>query len=53
MELDTGATVEGMVVRLSGAEVACEGTKTSISGQQVSTQALALLTMAAPLVKIN
>lgn len=53
VELDTGATVEGMVVRLAGAEVACEGTKTSISGQQVTTQALALLTMAAPLVKIN
>jgi len=53
VELDTGATVEGMTVRVSGAELTCEGTKTSISGQQVATQALALLTMAAPLVKIN
>jgi type VI secretion system secreted protein VgrG len=51
--LDTGATVEGMAVHLRGAELACEGTKTSISGQQVTAQALALLTIAAPLVKIN
>jgi type VI secretion system secreted protein VgrG len=53
VELDTGATIEGMTVRLRGAELACEGTKTSISGQQVTAQALALLTIAAPLVKIN
>jgi type VI secretion system secreted protein VgrG len=53
VELDTGATVEGMTVRLQGAELACEATKTSISGQQVVTQAMSLLTIAAPLVKIN
>lgn len=51
--LDTGATIEGMAVRLVGAELSCEGTKTTITGQQVTAQALGLLTLAAPLVKIN
>ncbi|MCX4240247.1 type VI secretion system Vgr family protein [Paraliomyxa miuraensis] len=51
--LDTDATVEGIGVTLRGTDVTCEGTKTSLRGQQLSAQAMALLTMAAPLVKIN
>lgn len=53
VQLDTGASIEGMDVSVRGPSITCEGTKTTISGQQVTAQAMALLTIAAPLVKIN
>ncbi|MEX1367462.1 MAG: type VI secretion system tip protein TssI/VgrG [Nannocystaceae bacterium] len=51
--LDAGAMLEGTSVEVTGAETTLAGASTTIRGQQIVAQGGALVTIMAPLVKIN